>query len=353
MSPSAELAELESELAPLLAEERAVPRPEWRQALDGRVAAGFPRPARRKRARPRGLRLWGPALGFAACALVAVVIVGSALSGRSTPQGESFAVPAQSSSSSSSSGSVHAAPRSDANRVPAASASTDLAARRRVVRDSQLYLGVAPRKMQEVAQRVVAVTGTFDGVVLSSTVSSGDSPSANFSLRFPSERVDQAVIRLAALGHVRSQTSTSQDVTRGYIDAHERVDALVAERAALVRALAKATTTTDINSLKGRIAATDRHLVAGRHDFASIRARTSNSVVSVQLSPETRSGTSSPGGGGWSPRDALHAAGRILSVSAGVALVILACLVPLVVLGLLARLATTALRRRRREAALA
>jgi hypothetical protein len=59
-----------------------------------------------------------------------------------------------------------------------------------------------------------------------------------------------------------------------------------------------------------------------------------------------------PGGGSWSPGDAARDAVRVLEVSAGVALVGLAVLVPLALLGAAGGLAAGAYRRRRREAAL-
>jgi hypothetical protein len=68
----------------------------------------------------------------------------------------------------------------------------------------------------------------------------------------------------------------------------------------------------------------------------------------------TIEGTGKPkaGGGAWTPRDALHDAGRVLQVAGGVAVIALAVLLPLGILAVLALLAARALRRRRREIAL-
>lgn len=176
--------------------------------------------------------------------------------------------------------------------------------------------GCAPRGCRP-PPSVIATTSDFDGVVLSSTVSSGDGVNASFELSFPSDRAAQAVARLARLGRVRSQTSSSQDVTRGFLTAREELD-------------------------------------AARAGLARIRNRTDFSKVSLQLSAYRGATTTPPANdGGWTPGDALHDAGRILAVSAGVALIVLACLVPLGAVLLLAGLGGRTLRRRRREAALA
>jgi hypothetical protein len=59
-----------------------------------------------------------------------------------------------------------------------------------------------------------------------------------------------------------------------------------------------------------------------------------------------------PLGGRWTPNDALHDAGRVLEVSAGVAVIALAVLIPLGLVGALAAVAGRMVVRRRRERAL-
>src|SRR4051794_6552413 len=65
-----------AELAALLAGDRPQPDPEWARALDARAAQGFAKPRRRL---AMGLRRlpggWmGPAVGLAACGLIALVV---------------------------------------------------------------------------------------------------------------------------------------------------------------------------------------------------------------------------------------------------------------------------------------
>lgn len=361
---------LAGELAPLAA--RPEPRPEWTRELDARVAAGFPR---RRRPRPRlSFGFLTPVLAPVAAVLILVVVLTN-LSGGSPSTSSSGAGGSAGGGATGSSESARSTP-SDAAPAPPSVAPTDAApptpsvaagARRsepstgsaappprRVERATQLYLGVRPARMQATAQRVIATTSDFDGVVLSSTVSSGDSANASFELSFPSDRVSQALARLARLGRVRSQTSTSRDVTRGFLTAREELDAARAERSGLLKALGNATTQTAIDALKRRVRLADDRVRAARAGVARIRNRTDFSKVSLQLSADRGATTTPPGkDGGWTPGDALHDAGRILAVSAGVALVVLACLVPLGVVLLLAGLGGRTLRRRRRDAALA
>lgn len=346
---------LAEELAPLA--ERSEPRPEWTRELDARVTAGFPR-----RRPPRSRLSFGflaPVLAPLAAVMILVVVLtnlsGGSPSTSSAPDGGTGAA--------ASSESARSAPSTAAPVPPAAvdGAQTDgrstgpvTATPRRVERATQLLLGVRPARMQATAQRVIATTSDFDGVVLSSTVSSGDSANASFELSFPSDRISQAVARLARLGHVRSQTSSSRDVTRGFLTAREELDAARAERSGLLKALGNATTQTAIDALKRRLRLADDRVRAARAGLARIRNRTDFSKVSLQLSAYRGATTTPPAkDGGWTPGDALHDAGRILAVSAGVGLIVLACLVPLGAVLLLAGLGGRTLRRRRRDAALA
>lgn len=367
MSPPDLLSEIDAmtaELTPGL--ERPEPRREWTRELDARAAAGFPR---RRRSRARGLA-WAPALAPVAGLIVLALVLtnlpgghpGTSSSG-SGASGGSAAVtppPTQAAPASSAGGTStgmlapRAAPQLSQLRSRSATSAPPQPIPRRVERATQLLLGVRPAKMQATAQRVIATTSDFGGIVLSSTVSSGDAPNASFSLRFPSGRVGEAVARLARLGRVRSQTSTSRDVTRGFLTAQEELAAARAERAGELKALGNATTQGQIDSLKRRLALADDRVRSARAGIDRARARTDFSRVSLQLVAD-RGGVASPPtrDSGWSPGDALHTAGRVLAVSAGVGLVALACLVPLGVVALLAGLGGRTLRRRRREAALA
>src|SRR4051812_34480498 len=63
-----------AELAALVAETRPEPDPAWANTLDARQRRGFPLPARRGIAKRVRVQFLAPALGLAACAVVALVI---------------------------------------------------------------------------------------------------------------------------------------------------------------------------------------------------------------------------------------------------------------------------------------
>jgi hypothetical protein len=222
---------------------------------------------------------------------------------------------------------------------------------RRVERTTRLELTTSD--VQGVADGVVRATQASGGFVQSSQVATGDgNGNASFVLRVPTARLDDALARLSKLGHVRSLQQSAQDITGAYDSASARLTEARAARRALLRALAKATTTEQISSLRARIADNRREIERYQTQFNAVRQRANLATLEVNVTGHPRKSQPAPAGGSWSPGDAARDAVRVLEVSAGVALVGLAVLVPLALLGAAAGLAAGTYRRRRREAAL-
>lgn len=341
----------EPELAALVRDIRAqapAMEPAFRARLDERVRRGFanaPRPRRQR----RSLRTLVPALGVAGCVLAAVVaIVVTGGGGGSNDFGSSGGGVAATKSAPTQTPEDQAAGGSAASgAAPAAPA----ARTRRVERTTRLELTTTD--VQRAADGVVRATQAAGGFVQSSQVASGDGRgSASFVLRVPTDRLDDALARLSKLGHVRSLQQSAQDITGAYDDAASRLAEARAERRGLLRALGKANTAEEISSLRARLADNRRDLQRYQGDFNALRRRANLATVEVDVTGRPRKSAPAPGGGSWSPGDAAHDAVRVLEVSAGVALIGLAVLVPLALLGAAGGLAAGAYRRRRREAAL-
>lgn len=376
------LAELEAALAAepgtdpalvLLAEDlRAdTPRmsPVFAERLDERVEAGF----HRERTRTPGWlpvrRTWLlPTLGVAASALVALVVVialnggtgdeptammadGPALESAepdaSTGGGSNALSPGLAAPSTADD---QAAPVSPAARARRGAATNRPGFGRKVERSAQLTLTTAPDDVQEVADGVVRVTQEVDGIVeRSSTTTSDGQGSARFALRIPTRRLDDALERLSRLAHVGALSQSADDITAPFISTADRLSDARAERRALLRALAKATTPAQIASLRARIRANRSEIAAYKGELDSLRRRANFANIDVAVEG---TGSKKEEGGSWSPGDAFRDAMRVLEVAAGVALVALAVLVPLALLAGLTALGARLARRRRREQAL-
>jgi hypothetical protein len=347
--------------------------PEFEQRLRERIEARAARPPRHLprtgvRSAPARLRAWlGSgmqvrvlALG-GACATAAVVVLAiaapwhvsrsasssSATGGRvdafrpsGSPVVSAPAAPVKSSSgagqsSASSSESNAAAEESTASRVQQRAASLTLAPK--------------PEAVQSVADKVAQLTVREGGFVQSSQVhrQSGAGGSAELRLSLPSAHLSSALASLGRLAPTREESQSLQDITDEYGAARRKLADAVAERQALLRALARASTQSQIESLHARIALAAAAVTRARTVFGTISRRGSNSTVEVTVLGDAHagSGRSTLGNG-------LHDALDVLKAVAVVLLVALAVLVPLTLVLALPALAWRASRRRLRERAL-
>jgi len=184
--------------------------------------------------------------------------------------------------------------------------------------------------------------------VLRSNVSGGDRgrAGATLELRIPSDRLQPALRDLSELAHVRSRTQTIQDITARFVSARSRLTEAVAERRALLRQLARATTPNEAASIRARLRIANRRIAAARSDLRALRNRVDFSSISVAIEADESIDAADSG---WTPGDALRDAVGILRTTLGILLVSLAVLVPLAALGLAAWFASRGLRRGYRE----
>ena len=375
----AEYAEL-AEIALLLASDRPAVPAAFADSLDHRVAARFApdaapvtRPPRRRRV-SKGF--W-EASGAMVAGLALIVVLVIALGGNngSSNASSSAATPAVAypSSSAASGAASSGTQKSAATAAPAAnSASQGSSASqsasssaptlqppttgRKVVQSAQLQLGAPANRIDEVAQQVYDVIGGLGGIVQSSTVTQTGRTDgyANFLLSVPSGSLGQAMSRLSSLNYatVLSRTDASQDITDQYGAARRALADARALRTSLLKQLASATTTEQINSLNAQIHDAEASISSDQATLNRLNHSVNFSQLSVQVQARSTPAPVSHGDGGFGIGQAAHDAGRVLTVAAGVALIALAALTPVARMAALFWWVGTTVRRRRREQAL-
>ncbi len=343
------------ELALIVSEARAwAPpmAPAFATKLDEAVAGGFGRPPRAAR-KWVGWRAWSPALGFAAAVLVALVVVGNQQDGNEP-------------SSSSAGGAASAGGATTQKAIAPADADAGVGAAgresvaspptgaRRVERAAELTLTTPADRLQDTADGVVRVVDRAGGYVERSDIgATGGGGDASFDLRVPSAHLQDTIAALSRLGHVRSRSEHAQDITGPTDDAIGRLHDARAERKALLRALARASTAQQAESLRARLRIVRSEIAAARGDVASLRRRADFAHVAVTVvGRKPAAGGATGGDGRWTPGDAVRDSVRVLGVAAGVAIVALAALVPMGLLAAMGLLGGRTMRRRRREAVL-
>jgi hypothetical protein len=242
-------------------------------------------------------------------------------------------------------GAIHAAKSAAAE--PSASASAGAAANaplvisgaaaapRRVQQlSASISLSATPSEVQTIADRVSRLTVSDGGFVQSSHVNEGEKTGeATLALSLPSAKLSAALASLGQIAPVRAENQSLQDITNTYNAARQRLNDAIAERAALLRALAKATTEGQIDSLRARLAQAGGAIARARSALQAVSQQASTAEVEVTVIGDARAGSE-----GLTLHRGLHDAGRVLTVTLIVLLIAAAVLVPLTLL--IAALAT-------------
>jgi Domain of unknown function (DUF4349) len=326
------------------------------QSLDERIRGRFGGGG--KRARRRAWPMMVGSIAAAAAAALAIVLV--ALSSPNTPAVRTTSIPAAAAKAPSSAAASTAAASASVGSSASGTARalptplTAPATGRRVVQSAQLQLSTAANRIDQVAQEAFDVVGSVHGYVNNSTVTQtgGSDGYANLELTVPASLLAQTMTQLSRLAdaQVSARTDGIQDVTNQYSAAQRRVADAQAHRTALLKQLANAQTTEQVNSLNAQIRDADAAISAAQNALASLTRRINNVQIGVTISaaapvPVAHSSSFTIG-------KAAHDARRVLVVAAGVALIVLAVLVPVALLAALLWWAGAIARRRRREHAL-
>jgi uncharacterized protein DUF4349 len=350
-----------AELALILRAERPVAAPAVRGTIDERVAQRLERPARRRRLRPARGWLAAPVAALAAVALVMVIVSGG---GGGTPSHGVTSEAATSASASAGSAASGAASSSSSTPSPATRApdstssapSPSPSGRRQVVQSAQLSLSTAPRRIDDVAQQVFDVVDAEKGIVVSSHVTSTGGPDggAQFQLSVPVANLQATVSQLSQLhgAHVVSRSDDTTDITGQVGGAGRRLAEARALRRSLLRQLAAATTSQATASLRAQLRDVDAAIGRAAASLTGLHRSVADSSLTVTIQADSVPIGHPAHGGGFTLHRAVHDAGRVLVVVAGVGLIALAVLVPLGVVVASLVWAGLALRRRRREAML-
>jgi hypothetical protein len=360
------------DLEMLLREARPAPDPAWAARLDARVAARFPGPPPRWKAMLQAFRVHFMAIsavGAVGALIVALVIAAPSFNGGadSNMTSDSSAKsagprPMSDTSESDSAGGASGSGSSTAKSIPPRAATTTPAPLssqaasppRDVIASASLTLSTTPDQVSAVTDRAIRVVDGLGGFVQSSEVDqSGSSANAMLSVKIPSGKLETALAQLSKLAHVKGRTQQTQDVTDQKAALEAAVRDARADQAGLRVRLAKATTDKDRAHLRALLDRASRRVTRAERRVASLGQDVSYSTVELEIRGDRKPGAvpAAPPGR-WTPGDALHDAGRVLEVIAGVLLIALAILVPLGLLVALGVLAGRVLTHRRRERAL-
>jgi hypothetical protein len=214
---------------------------------------------------------------------------------------------------------------------------------------ARITLGAETGDVQGVANGVVEVTDRYNGVVLESQVTTDQAGArAGFALEIPYSRLDAALADLSGLADVISRTEAGEDITARAVRAQKNLaDVFEQIRKARIE-LIQADAREERLIVKSRISSLEAQADAFEAELNNVQRQGRFATVNVDI---TSDGPGSEGGD-WTLGDALGDAGRVIEVIGGIALVSLAVLLPIALVGALAWLIAARARRHRRERAL-
>jgi len=179
---------------------------------------------------------------------------------------------------------------------------------RMIVRTGEMSLVV--KDVTQGCDDIARLAARFDGYVVSSSIWGEEAEMRGWiSIRIPDEKFELALTELRNLAvRVKSESTSSQDVTEEYIDLESRLKNAEATEKQYLALLEKATDVEDILRIYESLSQVRQEIeqIKGRMQY--LERTSSMSLISVQLEPEA---TAKPlVRAGWSALEALKSAVR-------------------------------------------
>jgi hypothetical protein len=205
-------------------------------------------------------------------------------------------------------------------------------ASRDIERSAYVVLGTKPGEVSGAAAKVYEAVHAAHGVVLHSSVQSGNAGAtgASFDLLIPSRKLDDTLAAFSSIAEVRQRHDATNDITAPTVSASEELADSNATIDGLLKELADTETEAERESVEARLREERHRHAAIRASLDHLHQRASMSEVTVRIVTGKGAGVTPPtkSGGNWGVGDALHDAGHVLTIAAGVLLIGLAVLAP-------------------------
>jgi len=152
-----------------------------------------------------------------------------------------------------------------------------------VIRTASVELSARPKLVARAADRIVAITVAAGGSVASENRSGSESPSAEFVLSIPPDRLDGALTELAGVAKVRTSSRGADDVTGQVADVAGRVQAMEISVARLRAFLSEATDISQVVSLESELTRREADLESTRSQQQALESQVAMATVRVSL----------------------------------------------------------------------
>jgi Domain of unknown function (DUF4349) len=219
----------------------------------------------------------------------------------------------------------------------------------KIIRDGRISIVVPDGDFETSLTNVSRIATSLGGFVLTSTTQNQNT--GTFTLRIPAKKFDVAMERLRAIGEVKADAVTGQDVTAEFIDQTARLQILLDRRDLLQSLQNEATTSQEILRLAGLIEQTQLEIEKTQGQLRYLKDQVAEATIKVELrerhAPQEEP---EPTTEGPSLSRAIRLAWQGFLRVVGAVIVGLGYLVPIAAIGLAIWGIVTLVRRRRRAA---
>lgn len=171
-------------------------------------------------------------------------------------------------------------------------------------------LSLVVKDVLDVRDRVAQIAQGIGGYVLSSSISGQEENlRGNISVRVPDNKFEEALSQFRALAvRVRSENTSSQDVTQEYIDLQARLKNAQATEAQYLALLNRATTVEETLKIYQSLSSIRSEIEQLKGRIQYLEQVTSMSLINVNLEPESSARQLAPVG--WNALEVLKSAVR-------------------------------------------
>jgi hypothetical protein len=210
----------------------------------------------------------------------------------------------------------------------------------RIVRTGTVDVEVRKRQFGPSFARLTTIATSLGGFVSSSkTFESGDVPNGTVTLRVPSDRFDELVRQVRALGKVRAVSSSGEDVTGQVTDIRARLKSLEAQRDQYLALLGKTGSINETLAVRDRLGQVQVEIEQLQGQLKLLDDQTAFGTLAVSVSePGLAPVGPQPEAGGWAKAwdDAVGGfvrGSQAIVAHSGATLLVLLCAAALAVLG--------------------
>ena len=211
-----------------------------------------------------------------------------------------------------------------------------------VIKTATVDIGVPDDEVDESINDAISVAGRYGGFVLSSELGRRDS-GGTLTMRIPATRFEAALADLEALGKVRRENISGEDVGQEFVDLEARLRNWESQEAVLLKLMDRAASVTDTIRVQNELSRVQMEIEQLRGRLTYLRDQTSLGTITASFAPLSAPKPDAPSrfAQAWSRAVDLmqsFVAGMIVTLGVVVPLSVIALILYLVFRGLRPRL---------------